>query len=144
MNGTTARRTLLQACVLIVVGSTLSAQGRDSAANRQDTVPAGARDSTLATVVEQPPAVLSCPTPVYPPQIRPAQMEATVVLAFIIDTLGRVEPGWVRVMSASSGELVNSAMDAVLGCKFRPARVAGKAVRVRVDLPFNFRRRRSR
>lgn len=124
----------LPVCLFMAVGGSLGAQGQgDTTAHLADSLSAAAFDS----LVERP-SLISCPRPIYPPQLRREEMQGLVLVAFTVDTLGAVEEGSVRVEATSNGALVNSAMAAALGCKFRPARISGKAVRLRLRLPFNF------
>jgi len=61
-----------------------------------------------------------------------------VQVSFVIDTLGRVEPGTLRVLRSPHAMFEAPAREAVLGCRFRPGRLQGRAVRVPVQLPVVF------
>ncbi len=74
----------------------------------------------------------------YPERLRPAAIEGRVVLEAVIDTLGHVEPGSVVVVESAHPAFVAPAQRALVASLFRPARVAGRAVRVRVRLAFDF------
>jgi TonB family protein len=62
-----------------------------------------------------------------------------VVLAAVVDTLGRVEPGSLSVVSAAHPGFVASAQRALAASLFRPARINGRAVRVHVPIDFRLR-----
>jgi len=91
-------------------------------------------------VVEERPEVVpgSCLTPRYPEILRQAGLEGSVQVSFVIDTLGRVEPGTLRVLRSPHAMFEGPAREAVLGCRFRPGRLQGRAVRVPVQLPVVF------
>jgi protein TonB len=89
-------------------------------------------------LVDEPPVMLSHPEPRYPEILRQAGLEGRVVLEAVIDTAGRAEPGAVSVVSASNPLFGDAARQVVLGARFRPGRVAGRAVRVRVRIPVTF------
>ena len=86
-------------------------------------------------VVEERPEVVpgSCLAPRYPEILRQAGLEGSVGLAFVIDTLGRVERGTLRVLRSPHLMFEGPAREAVLSCRFRPGRLQGRAVRVPVQ-----------
>lgn len=90
--------------------------------------------------VEQRPVPVpgSCQAPVYPATLRAARMEGRVILQFVVDTLGRIEPASVRALSSSHTYFEEAARRALLTCRYRPAQFNGRPVRVLVQLPFNF------
>jgi len=90
-------------------------------------------------VVDDPPVLVSRPPLVYPPLFREAGIGGEAVIEAVIDTAGRAERGSIRVVSASHALFAQPAMDLVAGALFRPGRLDGRAVRVRVRLPINFR-----
>ncbi len=53
-------------------------------------------------LVEERPALLSAPAPVYPALLKQAGIQGRVILPAVIDTTGRVEPASVRIMKSSS------------------------------------------
>ena len=76
--------------------------------------------------------------PSHPKLLRPAGTQGRVVLEAVIDTLGHVEPGSVLVVESAHPAFVAPAQHSLLTSLFRPARVQGRAVRVRVRLAFDF------
>jgi len=129
------------AAVLIVAGC---------AGARQRAVPlivcspsvATAPDTTVyaAESVSQRPVRLSGPMPLYPQLMRENRVSASLVLRVVIDAGGHPDTASVRVQSARglAVEFVPSATAAVLGSTFSPAIRCGRAVRVRVQVPFHF------
>jgi periplasmic protein TonB len=97
-----------------------------------------------AVVADDPPMLLAGPAPDYPELLRQAGVEGRVVLEAVVDTTGRVEPGSIGVVAATNPAFVAPARRALAGALFRPARVRGRAVRVRIRLPTAFVLRRNR
>jgi protein TonB len=95
-----------------------------------------------ARAVEEPPVLLSHPTPGYPALLRSAGIEGRVVVEAVLDTAGRVERGSLRIVSSTHALFVPEASALVLGSRYRPARFGGMVVRVRIQVPVNFAIRR--
>ena len=89
--------------------------------------------------VDEKPELLSSPPAEYPWILRRAGIQGTVVVRVVIDTLGRMEPGSPRVVSSSNPAFDEPALKVVREAVFRPARVHGRAVRVRVRVPIAFK-----
>ena len=66
---------------------------------------------------------------VYPDSLRRQGISGKVTLEFVVDTLGRVEPG-VRVLQTAHPLLVAPAKEMLQGARFVPGRVRGRPVRV--------------
>lgn len=94
------------------------------------------------SLVDERPELLAAPQPVYPVPLREAGVEGVVVVQVVVDTLGRAEPGSVRVLQHSKPGFDASAVAAIRAARFRPARVWGRSVRVLVQVPVDFRIRR--
>jgi len=90
-----------------------------------------------AATVEEAPALLS-PPPNYPEPLRRAGIEGHVLLQAVVDTAGRLEPSSVRILKSSSPGFDLPTKRWALAARFRPARLQGRAVRVLVNLPFDF------
>lgn len=97
----------------------------------------GAGDTT-DLVVDELPQVLSAPQPLYPEPMRLAAIEGTVILAGVVNTAGRVEPGSIRLVEGVHPMLEWAAARAFAGMEFRPGRVQGSPVRVLVQMPIVF------
>lgn len=94
------------------------------------------------SAVDQLPVMLAGPLPAYPDALRRAGVEGRVVLEAVVDTAGHVEPGSLVAVEANHPGFVAAARRAVAATLFRPARVHGRAVRVRVRIPIEFTLRR--
>ncbi len=97
------------------------------------------------SAVEERPAMVpnSCQSPQYPLQLRQARVEGRVLLRFVVDESGRVDPASMAVVSATHSRFESPARQAMATCRFRPARMADRAVRVTVMAPVDFRLPRS-
>lgn len=89
--------------------------------------------------VDEPPRLLTHPVLEYPPLLRSAGVEGSVVLEVVIDSAGRPEPGSLRVLEASHPLFVSAGTRALLGSRFRPGRIQGRPVRVLIRQPVVFR-----
>jgi protein TonB len=101
-------------------------------------------DTTAAlaeSAVQERPAMVpnSCQAPQYPLQLRQARVEGHVLLRFVVDESGRVEPASVNVVSATHSRFEAPARQAMTTCRFRPARFNDRPVRVTVVAPVDFR-----
>ena len=85
-------------------------------------------------LVEERPALLSAPDPVYPALLKQAGIQGRVILPAVIDTTGRIEPASVRIMTSSHPAFDQPTKDWVLKALFRPARMHGRGVRVFINL----------
>lgn len=93
----------------------------------------------MEAIVEEKPSVLSAPQPPYPELLRQAGIQGRVVLQAIIDTTGRAEPGSVKVLQSPNPGFDQPSRNWILHALFRPARVHGRAVRVLITVPLDFR-----
>lgn len=92
--------------------------------------------------VEELPVLVSHPEPRYPDALRQAGIEGRVMIETVLDTLGCAEPALTRVILGANDRFDREALNVVLGSRYRPARVDGHPVRVRVQVPVNFSIRR--
>ena len=95
-------------------------------------------DPVDVALVEAPPVLLAGPVPAYPDLLRQAGVHGRVVLEAVVDAAGHVEPGSVVVVASAHPAFVAPAQQALLASLFRPARMGGVAVRVRVRLAIDF------
>jgi len=98
----------------------------------------GGSDVYAEALVEERPALLSAPPPVYPALLKQAGIQGRVILRAIIDTTGRVEPASVRIIKSPSPAFDQPTKDWVLKALFRPARLHGRGVRVFINLPVDY------
>src|SRR5205814_10704267 len=82
--------------------------------------------------------LLRPPPPPYPPLLKRAGIQGRVVLAAIVDTLGRAEPGSIEIVASPNPAFNTPARAWILNVLFRPARIHGQAVRVHVTLPVEY------
>jgi len=101
-------------------------------------VPTG-NDVFMESIVEEKPVVLSAPPPLYPDLLRQAGIQGRVMVQAVIDTTGRAEPGSVKIVLSPNPGFDQPARQYMLKALFRPARVHGRAVRVLIALPIDFR-----
>ena len=86
--------------------------------------------------VSEKPVMLQQATPDYPDLARKAQIEGIVVVTVTIGKTGLVENA---VIFKSIPMLDESALEAAKKCKFKPAKQRDKFVRVKMNVPFNFK-----
>jgi periplasmic protein TonB len=101
-------------------------------------VPTG-NEVFLEAIVEEKPSVLSGPSLQYPELLRQAGIQGRVMVQAIIDTTGRAEPNSIKVISSPNPGFDPPARNYVLKALFRPARVHGRAVRVLINIPIDFK-----
>jgi TonB family protein len=89
-------------------------------------------------LVEERPALLSAPPPIYPAFLKQAGIQGRVILPAVIDTMGLVEPASLRIMKSPHPAFDQPTKDWVLKALFRPARLHGRCVRVFVNLRVDY------
>ena len=99
-------------------------------------------DVYAEAVVEEKPEPLSGPPLAYPELLRQAGIQGRVVVQAVIDTMGRAEPSTVKIIQSPNPGFDQPAKNYMLRVLFRPARVHGRAVRVLVNLPIDFKIKR--
>ena len=98
----------------------------------------GGNEVYAEALVEERPALLSAPAPVYPALLKEAGIQGRVILPAVIDTTGRVEPESVRIMNSPHPAFDQPTKDWVLKALFRPARLHGRGVRVSIHLVVDY------
>ena len=107
--------------------------------------PGGSADGRAAdqvyaeAAVDEPAAIVSAPPLEYPPALQHAGLQGRVTVQAVIDTLGRAEPASLKVIARPNIAFDQSARAYVLHAVFRPARVKGRAVRVLIKVPVDYR-----
>jgi len=79
------------------------------------------------------------PMPRYPQLLKDAGVEGLARLRFVVDTLGRVEPGTVHVVESTHPAFALAVQAALPGMRFTPARVGNHKVRQLVEFPLEFK-----
>ncbi len=108
--------------------------GRDTAQRRVVSTEA----VYAAEVLEERPERIAGQPPLYPELLRNAGIEGHVRLEFVVDSAGRVEPGSPRILETTHELFSRAALVAVGTWRFRPGRIDGRAVKVRVRMPVDF------
>lgn len=104
------------------------------------TIDPGASSKVLSApeVDRQVVVVPGSPTPSYPEALRAAGVQGTVVAAFVVDTLGRVESGSFRLLQPADDRFVAAVKNSLARTRFIPAESRGVKVRQLVEQPFSF------
>ncbi len=92
----------------------------------------------LESVVEERPEYVGGPKPRYPDLLRQAGIDGRVLVEFVVDTMGRVERGSIKILSSTNQLFEQPTREAISASSFRPGKISGRAVRVRVQQPINF------
>jgi protein TonB len=76
--------------------------------------------------------------PRYPAALRDAGVEGRVVVQFVVDTVGRAELGALQVVGSPHAVFVESVRAVLARYRFSAGEVAGRKVRTRVEMRFDF------
>jgi periplasmic protein TonB len=93
-------------------------------------------DDQVYTKVDEPPVPLKTPPPRYPDSLKRDGISGLVAVVVVIDEKGEVVS--TEISKASHDDFKQPSIDAVKKWKFKPAKVAGGAVKVKVTLPLRF------
>jgi TonB family protein len=77
--------------------------------------------------------------PSYPEALLRRRIEGTVVVQYVVDTLGRADTATFRVLSATHPDFVRAVKVTLPSMRFRPAMMSSKHVPQLVQQPFAFR-----
>ena len=89
--------------------------------------------------VDEPVGIITQPAPEYPPALAQLRVTGVVDLSYVVDTLGRAEPGTLVTVHSSHPAFEAAARQTVLASRYRPARLRGVAVRQLVRQRLAFR-----
>jgi protein TonB len=89
----------------------------------------GASGVFVSAQVDEPVVALSQPVPKYPAAMEEAGVGGHVEFEFVVDSAGHVEPGSLKLLTATHAGFVEPAREAILGGVYRAARYRGVAVR---------------
>jgi periplasmic protein TonB len=84
-------------------------------------------------------AIPGTAAPRYPSMLQSAGVEGDVRAQFVVDTLGRVEQGSIRVLDTTHDLFASSVRDALSRARFKPAEAGGRKVRQLAEQVFTFR-----
>lgn len=93
----------------------------------------------LSGEVDDPVQAIDARPPKYPRAHEVAGIPGRVVLTFVVDTTGKVEPRTLSVTEATDSAFAQSSREAIMATRFSPARVRGQAVRQLVRQTHLFR-----
>lgn len=77
--------------------------------------------------------------PRYPAVLRESGIDGRVLVRFVVDTSGRVDPASIRVVSSTHELFTRAVRDALGDFRFKPAEVGGRRVPALAEMPFEFR-----
>jgi TonB family protein len=77
--------------------------------------------------------------PAYPPALLKLGIEGSVMVRYVVDSLGHADMSTLEVVRASRVEFAVAVREALPNMHFTPARMGTKAVPQLVEQPFNFR-----
>ena len=121
----------------LVLDPSVLANSRGESGVARGVAPTG--DWYPESLVEEKPSVLSAPQPSYPESLHRAGIGGRVLVQAIIDTSGRAEPSSVRIVQSPNPGFDSGSRNWILHALFRPARVHGRAVRVLIQVPLDYR-----
>ena len=78
------------------------------------------------------------PRPHYPDALRAAGLGGHVLVQFVVDTTGRIEPQSVRILESTHDLFARSVLAVLPRFRFQPAEVNGKRIRMAAQMPFEF------
>jgi TonB family protein len=101
----------------------------------------GFRDSVYGEEGVEQPAVAwpGSVSPRYPATLRNAGVQGDVLAQFVVDTVGWVMPGTLRILRSSDTLFAQAVHTVIDSLRFTPARRAGRPVFQLVQQPFQFR-----
>lgn len=77
--------------------------------------------------------------PAYPESMLRRRVEGTVIVQYVVDTLGRADTATFRVISATHADFARAVRDVLPLMRFRPAMMANRRVSQLVQQPFAFK-----
>lgn len=100
----------------------------------------GTGDVNDVSSVDRAPALVGrALEPLYPPALRAAGVQGRVLAEFVVDTLGRAEMATLRFPELPDPRFGDAVREALARYRFSAGEVAGRKVRTRVVVPFEFR-----
>ncbi len=84
------------------------------------------------------PELVSNPDLEVPDSLQSADIQGSVVIQFIIDTAGKVEPASVEIVESPHDGLNEAVTQMFLGAEYKPAQYEGRSVRMRIRQSMSF------
>lgn len=121
----------------VVIGHSPSGSGSGIASGSG---PLGGAGGVIdAELADKAPFVLgNAPVPRYPSILRETGTTGHVTVRFVVDTLGRTEPGSIAIVESSHALFADAVKNALPSYRFAPGEVGGRKVRTLVQMPFTF------
>ena len=88
--------------------------------------------------VDEIPALVSAGPMRYPDVLRAAGISGRVVVKFVVDTTGHIDPSTIQIVSTPHQGFVNAAKELVAKSLYHPGKVHGQPVAVLVQQAINF------
>lgn len=99
--------------------------------------PVGGMAPVTAADATRKPAIIGCTEAPAPPHL--AAVTGSVIVAYVADTAGTVEPASVRILQASHSGLIEPAIVTIRSCTLRPGQRGGRPVRTVITQRVTFR-----
>ena len=80
----------------------------------------------------------NCPSPKYPPALKTVGVQGNANLRYVIGADGKVERSSVTVMSSTNKAFEEPAIETIMACTYKPAKLRGSPVRQVVDQTVKF------
>lgn len=77
--------------------------------------------------------------PAYPESMLRRRIEGSVIVQYVVDTMGRADTATFRVITATHADFARAVRDVLPRMRFRPAMMANRRVPQLVQQPFAFR-----
>lgn len=103
------------------------------------TAPIAGNQPMFVFEVEKPAAALpGSASPAYPEMLKSSGVEGSALVQFVVDTLGRAEPGSFKVLSTTHDAFGTAVRVTLPRMRFLPAEAGGKKVRMLVQQEYAF------
>jgi len=83
--------------------------------------------------------IVSSAKPRYPETLRQNGIDGRVVVQFVVDTTGSVDPNSVRVLRSTHDLFTQAVRSTLASFRFKPAEVGGRRTPALAEMPFEFR-----
>lgn len=122
-------------------GSSKGVAGGTGDANSKGTTPGGLSTQPYHDFqVEQPASASgSNAAPQYPSSMRESGTTGRVLVQFVVNTSGRVEPGSIKILESTNSAFAAAVREVLPRHRFSPAKIGGTPVRQIVQQPFVFK-----